>query len=380
MNVLINGELVLSGTVGEDFFGDGFTFVDVLLALAQVSGDLTVRLNSGGGIATEGVAIYNALAQYKGRITVKVEGLAASAASIIAMAGDEIIMGRGALMMIHDPLVYAAGNADDMTKIVEMLNAMGDAMATIYADRTGKTTEEARADMREEIWMTAEEAVAKGYADKIGEDQPIPVAAFDYRAYSKAPATILALSDANNWSNRLKARMPKVPKSEQDTMTTKPEATPAPAPAPVPAPAPEGVTPEAAVKAEQERATAIMDVCFKANVPSMASAFIRDGFTVEQATEKVKAEASRSEAIKAKVEQARKMHAMVDATLADAYIASGMSAEAAGDDLLNRIATLSASTPTRGSHNATPPTDQANVSASWDKIVAKINSARGFNG
>lgn len=372
MNVLINGEIVLTGTVGQDIFGDGFTFADVLLALAQVKGDVRVRLNSGGGIATEGVAIYNALSQHKGKITIAIEGLAASAASIIAMAGDDIVMGRGALMMIHDPLVFAAGNADDMEKIADMLNTMGDAMADIYADRTGRTPEEIRAEMREEIWMTADEAVAKGYADRVMDYQPIAFAAFDYRAYTKTPEAILAVSDANKWSNRLKAEKPKVPNPEKEPMTTKnQEAAPAPA---------SEVNADAAVKAEQDRATAIMDICFKANVPAMASAFIRDGFTVEQAGEKVKAEAARSDAIRAKVDQARKMHAMIDGSLADAYIASGMSAEAAGADLLNRIATLSASTPQRGSHNATPPTDQGNVSASWDKIVGKINAARGFNG
>lgn len=368
MEVLMNGELVLSGTVGRDIFDDGFTFTDVLMALTKVKGDITVRLNSGGGIATEGVAIYNALSQHKGKVTVKIEGLAASAASIIAMAGDDIIMGKGTLMMIHDPMVFAAGNADDMGKVIEMLNTMGDAMASIYADRTGQSPDEVRAQMKEEVWMTAEEAVSKGYASSVTESSSVVFAAFDYRAYAHAPEPILAMSDERKWSNRLKAVTPKVIEQETKDMTTKKEEG-APAPA---------VTSEAAVKAEQDRAMSIMDLCFKANMPSAAAGFVRDGLTVEQAGERIKSESTRVDAIKAKVEAARKTQPMIDANIADVYAASGMSPEAVGDDLLNRINAMSASAPQRGSHNATAPTDQQHVTASWEKIVAKINSQRGF--
>jgi ATP-dependent Clp protease protease subunit len=369
MDVLINGELVLSGTVGRDIFDDGFTYTDVLLALTRMSGDITVRLNSGGGIATEGVAIYNALSQYKGRVTVNIEGLAASAASIIAMAGDEIIMGKGSLMMIHDPMVWASGNADDMEKVIEMLNTMGDAMAAIYADRTGLTPEEVRAQMREEIWMTADEAVAKGYASKVVENASSVFAAFDYRAYAHAPEAILAMSDERKWSNRLKAAAPKVTKQEQTEMNTKPNESAAPAP----------MTAEAAAKAEQDRATAIMDLCFKANMPQMAAAFVREGISVEQAGDRMKAEVARIDAIKAKVESARKMEPTLDASLVEVYAASGMSAEAAGDDLLKRIAAISAAAPTRSAHNASAPSDQAQASAAWDKVINNVNSQRGFS-
>lgn len=367
MDVLINGELILSGTVGRDIFDDGFTYVDVIMALAKMNGDITVRLNSGGGIATEGVAIYNALAAFKGKITVRIEGLAASAASIIAMAGDEIIMGKGSMMMIHDPMVFAAGNADDMEAIKAMLDTMGDAMASIYAEKTGRTPEAIRSEMKEEIWMTADEAVSKGYATSVNDEEVKAFAAFDYRAYAHAPDRILAVSDERKWSNRLKASTPKVTK-ETTEMTDK---TTTNAPAPISA--------EAAVKAEQDRVTAIMDLCFKANQPAMAAAYVREGISPEVAADRMKAETFRISAITAKVEAARKMEPSLDASLVQVYAASGMSAEAAGDDLLNRISVISAAASTRSAHNGSAPqTDQAQATALWDKVIGNINAARGF--
>jgi ATP-dependent Clp protease protease subunit len=365
-DLIVNGEMILSGTVGSMFFEEGFTYVDVIMALPRVTGDLTVRLNSGGGIATEGVAIFNALRQFKGRKTIFIEGIAASAASIIAMAGDEIIMNQGSLMMIHDPLVYAEGNAGDMEKVIEALNVMGDAMAAIYAERAGRTAEEIRTEMKEELWLSAEQAVAKGYATKIADAAAKEVMAFDYRAYMKTPESILAMSDQRLWSNRLKAKAPTVTQQETPQMTT-------------PAPQASTITPEAATKTEQDRVLGILTACNTAGVGSMAAALIRDGLTLEQATARITAESDRVKAIRAKVETARKIAPKIDAALADQFIASGSSLEAVSDDLMNRIAAMSAAAPQRSSHNATDPTDQPHVAASWDKIVAKINTQRGFN-
>ena len=108
MEILVDGELILFGTVGEDLFGDGFTARDVINALAKLKGKpVTVRINSGGGFADEGVAIYNALTGHGGRVTVSVEGIAASAASLIAMAGNDIVMKTGSTMQWQPPLVSA---------------------------------------------------------------------------------------------------------------------------------------------------------------------------------------------------------------------------------------------------------------------------------
>ena len=140
MAILVDGEMILYGFVGESFWGDGFTSRDVLDALAEHGRDnpITVRINSGGGYVDDGVAIYNALSAHKGKVTVIVDALAASSASVIAMAGEERIMRKGAMLMIHDPSGVVWGTAEDMAKAVRMLEKHAENLAGIYADVTGE--------------------------------------------------------------------------------------------------------------------------------------------------------------------------------------------------------------------------------------------------
>lgn len=213
MALIIDGnEIVLSGMVGgepdgDDFwFADGFSASDVIGALAQVgrTTDIVVRLNSGGGIATEGAAIYAALNGHKGSVHIVVEGVAASAASLLAMAADRLTMSPGAIMMIHDPSGFTFGDAEAHQKTTDALNALGDSYAGIYAERSGKTVEEARALMKAETWMTPAEAVAAGFADDLGaanENEPEPTA-FAYGTYAKAPERFVALANARGWKPR----------------------------------------------------------------------------------------------------------------------------------------------------------------------------------
>jgi ATP-dependent protease ClpP protease subunit/uncharacterized protein (DUF305 family) len=150
---------------------------------------ITVRINSPGGDVYEGLAILNTLRGHRARVTTVVDGLAASAASFIAMAGDEIVMCRNAEMMIHDASVYAGGNAEVMRKHAENLDRISDNIASIYAERAGGTTEEWRAVMRAETWFSAAEAVAAGLADRT-EAAPstelAPVARFDLSRFQYA--------------------------------------------------------------------------------------------------------------------------------------------------------------------------------------------------
>jgi ATP-dependent Clp protease protease subunit len=203
MNVLVDGEIVLFGTVGEGFFEQGFTSLDVVKALAQVgrNKDVTVRLNSGGGIADEGIAIFNAMNSHRGKVTVVVESVAASAASVIAMAGDEVIMKTGAYMMVHDPSGITAGTSDDHAKSVEALETIAESMADIYAEKTGKNPADTRSDMKAEVWMTARDAVAKGYADRTDKSKSKEPTAFDYRLYPKAPERMAALAESRSWKH-----------------------------------------------------------------------------------------------------------------------------------------------------------------------------------
>lgn len=201
MTVQVNGqELTLSGTVGADWFDDGFTHADVVAALAELDGDITVRLNSGGGIAAEGAAIYSALSTYDGSVAVLVEGIAASAASLLAMAGDTITMADGAVMMIHDPMNITIGNSEDHARMIEQLEAYAKAYARVYAKRTGKTADECRDLMKAETWFDGPAAVEAGFADSAGSVKAKAVAAYDYRAYARAPKKFVAQAKAKNWS------------------------------------------------------------------------------------------------------------------------------------------------------------------------------------
>lgn len=209
MTILVNGELVLYGFVGESYWGDGFTAREVLDALAEIGrdADVTVRINSGGGYVDDGIAIYNALYAHKGKVTVQVDAIAASAASVIAMAGEERVMRKGALMMIHDPSGGIWGTAADMERFAKIMEKQAGNLASIYADVTGEDADDIRADMKTELWLTADEAVERGFATSVVETKARAVAAHDYSLYAHAPERLVALSAKKEWT-RAKAELP----------------------------------------------------------------------------------------------------------------------------------------------------------------------------
>lgn len=187
-DLIVDGELVLYGPVGGDWWDDsGFTAADVLQALAQLDGAITVRLNSGGGVAWDGIAIYNALKARPDPVTVIVDGVAASAASVIAMAGDEVTMRAGALMMIHNASTITWGDANDHAKNVDLLRKLDGQIAAIYAERAGMDLAEIRALMDAETWMDGADAIDKGFAGASDETAAAKASAFDYRLYAHAP-------------------------------------------------------------------------------------------------------------------------------------------------------------------------------------------------
>jgi len=194
-----DGKLTLSGFVGDDMFGDGFTYAQVLTALAGADGDLVVHINSGGGFASEGSAIYALLASRAGRTDVVVDGIAASAASLIAMAGETVSMSLGSILMIHDPATITFGTSADHQKTVVELEALATTYARVYAEKTGGTVEEMRSVMQAETWLTPEQAVERGFADAIGQQQAETVAAMDYRAYAHAPKQLVTAAVDNDW-------------------------------------------------------------------------------------------------------------------------------------------------------------------------------------
>ena len=150
-----SNELIINGTIAsESWLEDDVTPKLFKEELAAHTGDITVRINSPGGDVFAGVSIYNMLREYNGRVVVKVDGLAASIASLIAMAGDEIVMLPGAMMMVHKPWTIAAGNADELGRAVEMLEKTCESMIPVYASRTGLSEEKIEELLAAETWMT----------------------------------------------------------------------------------------------------------------------------------------------------------------------------------------------------------------------------------
>lgn len=153
--------------IGEDFWtGGGFTAKRCAAALRDIGkSDVTVKINSPGGDMFEGLAIYNLLREHPAKVSVEVMGLAASAASVIAMAGDHVAMGMGSFLMIHNAWGVVVGNRNDMREAADMFEQFDRAMGDIYAARAGLDPDEIAALMDAESFLGANDAVAKGFAD-----------------------------------------------------------------------------------------------------------------------------------------------------------------------------------------------------------------------
>lgn len=153
--------------IGDDFWGEGVTAKRIAGALRTIGAEnpVTVNINSPGGDLFEGLAIYNLLREHKGDVTVRVMGLAASAASIIAMAGNSIEISRAGFLMIHNAWVLAMGNRQDLMEIAEYLEPFDRAMGSIYEARTGKDTASIESMMDKETWIGGEDAIKQGFAD-----------------------------------------------------------------------------------------------------------------------------------------------------------------------------------------------------------------------
>jgi ATP-dependent Clp protease protease subunit len=152
-------------SIGENWEGTGITAKRISGVLRNIGTQpVKVNVNSPGGDFFEGVAIYNLLRNHKAKVTVQIMGLAASAASVIAMAGDEILMGEGAWFMVHNAWTVSMGNRHDLRDSADRLEPFDQAMAEVYSRRTGLTVEAAAALMDKETWIGANQAVTDGFA------------------------------------------------------------------------------------------------------------------------------------------------------------------------------------------------------------------------
>ncbi len=154
------------------------------------AGDVVLRINSAGGSVFDGIGIYNDLLQHKGNVRVEIVGLAASIASIIAMAGDEIVMAPNSFFMIHNAWTIGIGNRHDFSELSGVLNKIDDALARTYAARSKSGLREIKRMMDNETWMTAKEAVEAGFASEIAEGAASAQAKFDLSIFSSPPAAL----------------------------------------------------------------------------------------------------------------------------------------------------------------------------------------------
>ncbi|WP_085044322.1 head maturation protease, ClpP-related [Ensifer aridi] len=169
--------------IGEDWFGDGFSASKMSGILRKIGPkDILVNINSPGGSVFDGLAIYDQLREHPAKVTVRVRGIAASAASVIAMAGDEIHMATGSMMMVHKAWGGIIGNADDFAEAVTVFGQIDKSLASVYAARTGLSDEKIMAMLAgpnrrsDGTWMTAGEAVEMKFADAEFTDETDPAA------------------------------------------------------------------------------------------------------------------------------------------------------------------------------------------------------------
>lgn len=160
--------LTLSGVIAEEsWFDDEVTPKIFRDELMSVEGDITVWINSPGGDCIAAAQIYNMLLEYKGNVTIKIDGIAASAASVVAMAGNKVIMSPVSMLMIHNPMTMAAGDTTEMKKAISMLTEVKESIINAYELKTGMSRDKIAKLMDAETWMDANKAVELGFADEI---------------------------------------------------------------------------------------------------------------------------------------------------------------------------------------------------------------------
>jgi len=188
-------EVLIYGNIGDSWNEDGVIASELVRDLSALEADtINLRINSYGGSVPDGLAIYNALRRHKATVNVFVDGVAISCASYIAMAGDTITMAKNSQMMIHAPWTFAYGNSVDMREQADILDRYAKAMASAYADKSGKTYEDALALLTDgkDHWYMADEAKAEGFADEVGDEVAVAASlasSFDLSRFkSAAPA------------------------------------------------------------------------------------------------------------------------------------------------------------------------------------------------
>ena len=303
-------------SIYDEIGGWGITAKDFkasLDALGDIS-SLDVYISSPGGDVWQGQALYSILKRHPANVRVVVDGVAASAATLPAMAGDTVIVPENALLMIHEPWTISMGDADEMRLVVEMLEKAKATIVATYRAKTGLDDDRILELMAAETWMTGPEAVELGFADEVAA--PVKLAAkvrgLNLTAkYRHVPDTLAKLETADMAN-------PQAPEAPETT---------------APAAAPETTAPAVDLSVVADIAAA----CAEAGVAAMAAALIRDGLTLEQAQARITQAAE--------IKAACKLAKMPDK--ADAYIKAGLSLDAAKARLFEAMAKIDESTDTQ---------------------------------
>ena len=165
---MVERTLFLNGTIAEDsWFDDDVTPQMFKEELMDGNGNITVWINSPGGDCVAAAQIYNMPREYEGKVTVKIDGIAASAASVIAMAGDTVLMSPVSMMMIHNPMTIAFGDSEEMQRAIDMLKSVKDSIINAYELKTGMSRTKLAHLMDAETWMDANKAIELGFADEV---------------------------------------------------------------------------------------------------------------------------------------------------------------------------------------------------------------------
>lgn len=315
-------------------------FVNELDAVAKDADEILVAVNSGGGDVFDGFAIYNALRRYSGKVTARVDGIAASAASLVVMAGDTIVMPENAMMMIHNAWTIAAGDAAQMRKTAELLDKTRDGIVAAYRNKCGLTDDEIVAMMDAETWMTAAEAKDRGFADQI-----------------EAPVKL----QASVRTGELLARFEHTPEALLKALEAPPPEPPKAAAPAAPEAAPVATTPPPDPGALAQHAFA---ACRAAGLPQLAEAVV------------VSSALASAEAIDAVVARAKDIAGLCTAAhlpeLAAQLVADGLNADQVRARLYDRV--MASSTP--GLSNRQPVAGQETIERKTGPHGPSIYNAR----
>lgn len=206
-------------TIGESFFSEGFTSKK-MAALLKAAGkkDVTVSINSPGGSFFEGATIYNLLNEHPGKVTVKIPGMAASAAAVIAMAGDEIVISKIGFVMIHNVWGCLCGNKAELRKAADDMESFDGALADVFEARTGLDRAEIIEMLDKDTWLNGKEAVEKGFADKILPAKAVDKGKSDKKTKAEARRTIEAALGAQGVSRKDRENLLKTAIGERDAI------------------------------------------------------------------------------------------------------------------------------------------------------------------